>query len=67
MSHTDSRTTTRELRAAIARHHANRMAEADRKNWGKMSSNKFFDRLDRRRHRYSAKRIIRETHGDLQP
>jgi hypothetical protein len=59
VSRTDSRTTTRELRAALAAKHADPNAERGRKNWGVFASHKttrVFKLLDRRRARHDGKK-----------
>lgn len=60
MSHTDSRTTIRELRAALARRKADPGAERDRKNWGSTAMDAIVKRRAVRKRRYSARRAIRD-------
>ena len=64
MSRTDSRTTQRELHAALTRHDADRMAEADRKNWGTLRWFKVQGKQQNRQARYAGKvEINRQLEG----
>jgi hypothetical protein len=59
MSRTDSRTTTRELRAALEAKYADPNAERGRRNWGTFASHKttrVFKLRDRRRARHDGKK-----------
>ena len=62
MSHTDSRSTTRELRLALERRKADPRAERDRRNWDGDGLRwfKVYRKRDRRQRRYAARAEIQD-------